>query len=119
MLYGQVIEVGSQRCLVGDVFKAANAWERARGLLARKQLSNSQGFWLEPCPSVHTLGMRYSLDIIFLDKYGCVKKVVSNLHSFRFASCYGATSTLELVAGQAENLGIKPAMQLIWKEKIE
>jgi len=117
MLYGQVFEVESECCLVEHVSIANNAWERARGLLARKRLEPHQGFWLEPCPSVHTLGMHYSLDIIFLDNDGWVKKIVSNLKPLRIASCFAATSTLELLAGQAESLEIKLGMQLNWKEK--
>ena len=118
MLYGQVIEAESQRCVLGHVLKANNAWERARGLLGRTRLNEKQGFWLEPCPSVHTFGMRDALDIVFLDKDSKVIKVVENLKPLRFANCFSASSTLELLAGQAGSLGIKSGMQLIWKEEL-
>ena len=117
MLYGQVLDTATQRCWLANVYKAANTWERARGLLGRQKLDSTQGFWIEPCPSVHTIGMRYALDIIFMDKDGRVKKIVSNLKPLRFASCYGACVTLELLAGQAQTLGIEVGMQLIWEEK--
>jgi len=112
---GQVFDKVSQRCIIPEVFKANNAWERARGLLARKTLDAHQGFWLEPCPSVHTIGMRYDLDIIFLDNNGQVNKVVSNLRSMRFAACSNTKVSLELIAGQAANLQIETGMQLLWK----
>ncbi len=117
MLTGQVIDADTQRCIISKVFKANNAWERARGLLARKALDSSEGFWLEPCPSVHTIGMCYALDIVFLDCNGCVKKIVENLRPMRFAICPNATVSLELLAGQAANLNITPGMRLLWKEE--
>lgn len=116
MLTGQVFDAGTQRCIISKVFKANNAWERARGLLARKALNINEGFWLEPCPSVHTMGMRYKLDIVFLDSDGQVKKIAENLRPMRFAVCSNATVSLELLAGQAAYLQITQGMRLVWKE---
>lgn len=116
MLLGKVVDVVNDYCVVESVSKAANAWERARGLIARPVLKAEQGFWLEPCPSVHTLGMRYSLDIVFMDEAGWVKKIVFNLKPLRVASSLQSFSTLELFAGQAQVLGIKQGMRLKWKE---
>ena len=116
MLTGQVINVDTQRCIISKVFKANNVWERARGLLARKALDTGEGFWLEPCPSVHTIGIRYALDIIFLDCDGRVKKITRNLRPMRFAVCSNATVSLELLAGQATSLQITQGMRLIWKD---
>ena len=117
MLHGEVVAAVDKRIVCSNVFKAANAWERARGLLARKPLSENQGLWLEPCPSVHTIGMRYSIDIVFLNSDGYVKKIVPALKPLRFAACSGATATLELAEGQATKLDIHPGMQLNWKQK--
>lgn len=98
--------------------RAANAWERMRGLLGRPELQANEALWIDPCPSVHTIGMGYAIDVIFLDKTCRVKKVVAGLKPFRFAACSGARSTLELAAGRAEQLGIEPGMVLSWQEGV-
>lgn len=45
-------------------------WERLRGLLGRGNAALP--VVLEPCSSVHTLGMGYALDLVFLGSDGVV-----------------------------------------------
>ena len=42
-------------------------WPRLRGLLGRSPLAPGEGLLLRPCRAVHTWGMRYSIDVAFLD----------------------------------------------------
>ncbi|HSI48233.1 MAG TPA: DUF192 domain-containing protein [Ideonella sp.] len=95
------------------VIRNANTWwRRAIGLLATKELQHPCGLWLQPCNGVHTIGMRYPIDVLFLRADGVVLKVVPRLGPWRFARCGGAASTLELRAGLARRLGLKPGMSL-------
>lgn len=49
--------------------KLANGfWSRLLGLMFRKNIH--YGLWLLPCTSIHTFGMRFSIDIVFLDVWG-------------------------------------------------
>ena len=82
-------------------------WRRAVGLLATAQLDDPRGLWISPCNSVHTIGMRYAIDIVFLDDAGRVTKLVRRLKPFRAAACRGARSTLELRAGAIDELSFK------------
>ncbi|HEB59100.1 MAG TPA: DUF192 domain-containing protein [Gammaproteobacteria bacterium] len=104
------------RVLVAHTLRTENALERMRGLLARRPLEDDEALWIEPCPSVHTLGMRYAIDVVFIDHDGRVRKVVEALKPFRFAACRGARTTVELAAGVAGRLGIEPGMVLAWQE---
>lgn len=70
-----------------------------RGLLGRPPLAPDQGLLIDPCPSVHTLGMRYAIDIVFLDAHYRVLRQVSNLVPLRWAGCTGARATLEMAPG--------------------
>jgi uncharacterized membrane protein (UPF0127 family) len=40
---------------------------RTRGLLGRRALDAGEGLWLERCWGIHTVGMRFPLDVLFLD----------------------------------------------------
>lgn len=82
-----------------DVILATSVWRRFRGLLGRPPLQLGQALWLYPCQSIHTLGMSYSIDVLFLDARMQPLKTVLALRPNRFCICPGATSVLELPAG--------------------
>lgn len=117
MYSGSVLNVNEEICLLENVNKTSNIFERMRGLLFRPKLKSKQAMWIEPCPSVHTFGMRYAIDVIFLDKNGIVLKIVDNLKPAKIAMCKNATVSLELLAGEVTNLGINIGMQLTWQKK--
>ncbi len=70
--------------MLADVYVAKSLLERVFGLTIAKPLKENQCFLIRGCRSIHTVGMRYSLDAVFLDKEGRVIKVYSNLRPFRF-----------------------------------
>lgn len=49
---------------------ATTARTRRRGLLGRDGLDGA--LWLEPCKQVHTLRMRFTLDVAYVDREGRV-----------------------------------------------
>jgi uncharacterized membrane protein (UPF0127 family) len=84
----------------------AHRWgQRLKGLLGTKELGSDEALHLQPCNSVHTLGMRYAIDVVFLDKNGRILKIVHGLKPHRVAWCWQAHSVLELAAGQAQARG--------------
>ena len=117
MLNGTVINIENKHCLLNDVKKTNNALERMRGLLFREKLKANQALWIEPCPSVHTVGMKYSIDVVFIDKDGVVLKVVEHLKPMRMAMCRNAVISLELLAGEAKNIQVRTGMQLNWNKE--
>ena len=91
---------------------AVSWWTRAVGLLATPSLHDPSGLWIEPCNSVHTMGMRYPIDLVFVRADGTVAKVVDNVVPWRLAGCRGARSTLELRAGLASELRLVPGSRV-------
>lgn len=91
---------------------ATSWWPRLIGLLTTRSLDNPCGLWIEPCASVHTMGMRYAIDVVFVRRDGTVAKVVPRLKPWRAAVCPGAASTLELRAGLADALALRPGMRV-------
>ena len=73
---------------------------RLLGLLPRASLGQDEGLWLLPCRSVHSFGMRFRFDAVFLDRTLQVVGLVERCRPFRllpfFTSAYGV---LELPAG--------------------
>ncbi len=59
--------------ILGDrVGRAETFLRRLVGLLGRPPLSEGEGLWIAPCRSVHSLGMRHPIDVLFLDDQGQV-----------------------------------------------
>jgi len=115
MIHGSVKEPLQNKTLIPNGLRTSNPWDRMRGLLGRKKLNDKQGLWISPCPSVHTIGMRYPIDVIFMDRQGNVKKITHNLKPMKFSSCVGAYSVLELAEGLATKLHITTGMSLRWE----
>ena len=116
MRLGAVYAEQAGRCLVPRVWRAASAWEKMRGLLGRPPLADGEGMLIEDCAMVHTFGMRYRLDLAFLDPQGRVVKLVAGLPPARCAASLGAEATLELAPGSLEQLRLKVGDRLAWKE---
>lgn len=88
------------------VWAADRWWTRLRGLLARPPLAAdaSEGLLIRPCASVHTFGMGYPLDLVFLDRDFQVVGLRGNVRPWRAAACARAAMTVEFHAGAIERL---------------
>lgn len=86
---------------------AASFRARLRGLLGRPNLPEREGLLLWRVNGVHSIGMRFAIDVLYLDEQGTVVKVVRSLEPNRLApASRGAHSCLELAAGAADGLGL-------------
>lgn len=92
------VQAGS---LALQVSVARGFWGRARGLLGRRELPAAHGLLLQPCSALHTLGMRFALDVLFLDAQGRVVRVCRRVPPHRLLIRGGpnAVAALELPAG--------------------
>ena len=94
------------------IFSTENVFERTAGLLKFPPLNLNQGLLINKCNSIHTFGMKYSLDIVYLSRHLKVIKVVENIKPTRMSLCFGAKHTLEMLTGEVNRLGIKKGMTL-------
>lgn len=83
------------------VSQAFSSESRRKGLLGRESLPPGAGLWILPCEGVHTVGMRFAIDVIYLDRRRRIRKLVQNLRPWRMSLCLSAHSVLELPAGAA------------------
>jgi uncharacterized membrane protein (UPF0127 family) len=94
------------------IFRAESFWSRARGLIGRAPLAADEALWIRPCNSVHTFGMSYPIDVLFLDRQQRVIRVVHLLQRRRMVGARRAHSTLELLGGMASSLNLIEGMRL-------
>ena len=105
---------GADRPIYPRVHHARTLWQRLRGLLGRPALIRGEGLLITPCNSVHTFGMRYPLDLVFLDHGGTVVKCVTGLRPYCIAAARRARHTLELAPGSIASAHILVGDVLQW-----
>lgn len=86
--------------LATKVKRADNFFTRLVGLLRRKHLGPEEALWLMPARGIHTIGMKFPIDAVFLNKHNTVVGVVCNFLPYRVSRIYRtAYSVLELPRG--------------------
>jgi hypothetical protein len=88
-----------QLYLATSLAVAQTHWSRLRGLLGTSpdDFRNGCGLWIRPCRGVHTLAMRFPIDVVYLDRAGTVVHLEHNLQPWRFSPVrMQAASVLEL-----------------------
>lgn len=93
--------------VLGDAIGEAETFlARLRGLIGIRGLDAGEGLWIHPCNSIHSFGMRFPFDALFLDAQGRVVGACSRFRRNRVSRIYpGARGVLELPAGTIETTG--------------
>jgi uncharacterized protein len=69
--------------LARDLRVAGSVLERIRGLLGERCLETDAGLLIEPARQIHTFGMRFAIDVVFLNAGGVVVHVVHGMRPWR------------------------------------
>ncbi len=96
---GQAFNRTRQAFLATALAVADTHWTRLRGLLGLRpdDFRNGSGLWIVPCHGVHTLGMGFAIDVVYLDGSLTVVHVQHDLKPWRFAPVrMQAATVLEL-----------------------
>lgn len=96
---------------------AATWWTRLRGFLGRQEPAPGEGMLLMPCDAIHTFGMSFPLDVLFLDERGKVLEAIRSLRPWKWTRrVRGARYALELPAGTIELSGTRVGDELTWHD---
>ena len=95
-----VTNLDKKTWLATKIRRADTFLTRLLGLLRRKRLAPEEALWLVPGKAVHTVGMKFPIDVIFIDRNKKVVGLVSGMPPNRASRVYlGAHSILELPLG--------------------
>jgi hypothetical protein len=72
---------------------------RRKGLLGRDRLCPGEGLWIVPCEAIHTFGMKFPIDLVYLDRKNQIRKLRRDVPPWRLSACLSAHSVLELASG--------------------
>ena len=104
--------------VVGERVRTAGTFlSRLVGLLGTAAIAEDEGLWIVSCRGVHTLGMRYQIDVVFLDARGVVVGILEGFPPNRVGRVYrDARGALELRAGTLAATGTAPGDRLEFDE---
>ncbi|MBI2845854.1 MAG: DUF192 domain-containing protein [Chloroflexi bacterium] len=104
----------SRGVLIADqVRKAQQLWERTRGLLATPPLKDGEGLLIDPCNWIHTLGMGYAIDVLYIDGQQRVVGISERMKPNRIGPRVGgAQAVIELPSGKIAETSTKIGDQL-------
>jgi uncharacterized membrane protein (UPF0127 family) len=86
--------------------------ERRRGLAKMAPLPDDHALRILKCNSVHTFGMRFALDLVWLGRSGRVLRVDHDVRPRRMKLCVRARSVVETCAGQGDRFAAALADRL-------
>ena len=98
-----VINETKETVVAKNVWAAGSFWERLRGLIGSPPLEEDEGFFIPSCQGIHSFGMSYLFDAIYIDRDGRVLELISRMKPNSFGIInFQARSVLELPEGTIE-----------------
>lgn len=94
-----LVNARTDATVASDVTLALTRADRRQGLLGQNSLAVSAALVLSPCSSIHTMFMRFAIDVIFVDRAGRAVRIVPDLPPWRIALARRAHAVIELPAG--------------------
>ncbi len=101
-----------------------HARERVHGWLGKGAAAQGEGLLISPCAAVHSLGMRFALDVVYLNRVGKIVKLGGTLKPGRIS--FGpfwrvllpwTCMVLELPQGTCAELGLRKGERLLMEER--
>jgi uncharacterized membrane protein (UPF0127 family) len=85
-----------------------------RGLLGQVRMRSDEAVWIVPSRGIHTIGLRFAIDVIYLDAQLRVVHLMENLGPLRIAPIrWQCASVLELPARSLYGSGTQVGDQLL------
>ncbi|MGD0366197.1 MAG: DUF192 domain-containing protein [Acidobacteriaceae bacterium] len=114
------VTIPEKAVTIGSRIGLADTWlTRLFGLLGKSSLDDGAGLLIRPSSGVHTMWMRFAIDVIALDKNLRVLNTWQRLRPWRLTPVSFKThSVLELAPGQIGQLNIEPGDQLVLSTRL-
>jgi uncharacterized protein len=112
----QVRNITRDRILGDAVGEAGTVFSRLRGLLGSRGLAAGEGLWIRPCRGIHSFGMRFAFDALFLDGAMKVVGLYQNFPRNRISRIFPrARGVLELPAGTIGRTGTEVGDEIAFR----
>ena len=100
----------TQSIVASRLLTAFESSTRNAGLLRHQALPAQTALILAPSGAIHTVFMKFSLDVAFVARDGRVLKVRAGLRPWRISACWGSFAVVEMTSGAMA--GVNPGDRL-------
>ncbi len=102
----QAVNQTRQAVLIDQGTVAASVWARMKGLLGHRPLKPGEGLLIPGEKAIHTFGMSFPIDVLFLDRQGRVVHLHHTMVPLRASPfVFRAANVLEMPAGTLKQTG--------------
>jgi uncharacterized protein len=95
------------RVVAHTIIPAFESTSRRKGLLGRDSLADGAAMIIAPSNAIHTFGMRFPIDVVFVRRNGTVVKIRENVLPWRASMAHLAYAVIELPAGTVARAQLK------------
>jgi uncharacterized membrane protein (UPF0127 family) len=94
--------------------RADSFWARGKGLMFERTLPDGGGLLIDPCGSIHMFGMRFALDVVYVNKQDRVVRAQEQIKPWRIGPLRtkDARYVIELPVGAIRASGTRVGDQL-------
>lgn len=79
--------------------------DRLLGVHKRPRIGPTDALIIKPCKAIHTLGLAYPIDVMFLDRKGVILKI-ERVPPGSLAFCVSGRVAVEMCSGTVNRLGL-------------
>lgn len=85
---------------------------RLRGIHGVPTLGATDALIIRPCRAIHTFGVKQTIDVVFMNRYGVILKMQS-VKPCEVMTCWNAVVALEMAEGTAARIGLGLGQTLV------
>ncbi|MDD3150545.1 MAG: DUF192 domain-containing protein [Candidatus Gastranaerophilales bacterium] len=98
----KIINAKNSKIIAEEIVVAKNFFSRIKGLLGQKVMERP--LLIEPCRSIHSVGMKFKFDAVFLNKNNEVVYLIEEMKPVRFSPIvFESKKVLELPVETIKN----------------
>ena len=113
-----IVDLTRRQKIASHAACAKNLFQRLRGLIGRLPLREGEALWIPHCQGIHTWGMSYPIDVIFLDSRKTVVRTARELRVNSFGPVsWKADSVVELPSGTLQKFQVQPGDRLAFVDE--
>jgi uncharacterized membrane protein (UPF0127 family) len=83
-----IMNMTRQTDLGNRVAVARSFWDRGRGLMFRSGLEDGTGLVIDPCSSIHTMWMRFPIDVLYVSDDGTILRSDPEMKPWRIGPLF-------------------------------
>ena len=99
--------VRTGRLIARTIIPAFESDSRRKGLLGRDSLEDGAAMIIAPSNAIHTFGMQFPIDVVFVRRNGAVVKIRERVMPWRASMAHLAYAVIELPAGAVARVQLK------------